>query len=148
MTCPGLHCACCTGGAAVPVLPLAAFLGLAWIAEHLAEVAAVSAACGVLSVAAVVTLMRWQDRRQAARGPLMVDRAEVRAEVLDAAGIRQPRADCKLAIGTRVPDPGSAGRAAIAPIHLHFHGLPDDRQAAIIRQAIPGTAGDPDTRKE
>lgn len=49
----------------VPVLPLVAFCGLAWVAEHLIEVAIVSGVCGVLTIAAVVAVMRWQDRRQA-----------------------------------------------------------------------------------
>ena len=59
MSCSGLHCAGCAGGVAVPVVPLVAVCGLAWIAEHLIEVVIVSAACGILSLAAVVVLMRW-----------------------------------------------------------------------------------------
>ena len=50
-----------------PSWPLAAVYGLAWVAEHLIEVIAVSAACGVLAVAAVVVLMRWADRSDARR---------------------------------------------------------------------------------
>ena len=79
MSCSGLHCAGCGAGAAVPPVALVGLLGLTWVAEHLIEVAVVSAACGVLSVAAVVALMRWQDRRQAAfaaRGPLLLTRAD------------------------------------------------------------------------
>ena len=58
MSCSGLHCAGCVGGAAVPVVPLAAFCGLAWVAEHLVEVVIVSGTCGVLAVAGVVALIR------------------------------------------------------------------------------------------
>jgi len=90
MSCSGIHCAGCGAGAAVPPVALAGLLGLAWVAEHLVMVAAVSAACGVLSVAAVVALMRWQDRRQAAfvaRGPLFITRAD--AAPLPSAGRRE-----------------------------------------------------------
>lgn len=86
MSCSGLHCAGCGAGASVPPIALAALLGATWLTEHLIEVAAVSAACGILSIAAVVWLMRWQDRRQAAmaaRGSLMVTR-------LDAAPLPPP----------------------------------------------------------
>jgi hypothetical protein len=77
MSCSGLHCAGCAGGMALPVVPLAELYGLVWVTEHLAEVAAVSAACGALAVAAVVVLMRWCDRRQArqaAAHPLWIAR--------------------------------------------------------------------------
>jgi hypothetical protein len=79
VSCSGIHCAGCGAGAAVPPVALAGLLGLTWVAGHLIEVAVVSAACGVLSVAAVVALMRWQDRRQAAfaaRGPLLITRPD------------------------------------------------------------------------
>jgi hypothetical protein len=113
------------------VVPLAAFFGLAWVAEHIIEVAIVSGACGVLAVAAVVAIMRWQDRRQAARGPLMTYRAE-------ATRISRPQTD--LGGQMRQPLADLVPRAiAPAPIHLHFHGLPDDEQAAVIRRAIGGT---------
>jgi len=51
----------------VPVVPLAAVFGLAWVAEHLVEVIAVSAACGILAVAVMVALMRWADRMDTRR---------------------------------------------------------------------------------
>ena len=91
MPCPGVHCAGCAGGAAVPVVPLAAAFGLAWVAEHLIEVAIVSAACGVLSVAAVVALMKWgerRDARHAAIWPLLAGR-EAPAPVLTATVLPQ-----------------------------------------------------------
>lgn len=79
MSCSGLHCAGCGGGAVSPVVVLAALEGFTWLAAHVVEVLAVSAACGVLAVAAVVTLMRMGDRRDArqAAGPrLLTVRAE------------------------------------------------------------------------
>ena len=107
MSCSGLHCAGCGAGAAVPPVALAGLLGLTWVAEHLAAVIATSAACGVLSVAAVVWLMRWQDRRQAAfaaRGTLMVTRA-------DAAPLpRAARGDLPPVVNIYVADTGTASR--------------------------------------
>lgn len=79
MSCSGLHCASCSGGAGVPVAALLCLEGAAWIAAHVVEVAAVAAACGMLAVAAVVALMRHQERREAVRaamGPLMVTRVD------------------------------------------------------------------------
>jgi hypothetical protein len=114
VSCSGLHCAGCAGGMAVPVVPLVAFLGLEWVAEHLIAVAAVSAACGILSVAAVVALTRWCERREtraAARTTLWIAR-EVPAAL--------PRPD----------------RPAIAPVHIHFHGAGDGEQAEVIRRAL------------
>lgn len=118
MSCSGIHCAGCAGGAAVPVVPLLAAFGLAWVAEHIVEVAVVSAACGALAVAAVVALMRWSDRRDArhaALGPLMVTRAAPAA----------------------LPRPE---RQAIAPaaVNFNFYNLPAIRQAEVIRNAIEG----------
>ena len=119
MSCSGLHCAGCGAGVGVPAAALAGLFGAAWVAEHLVEVAVVSAACGVLSVAAVVWLMRWQDRRQARIGPLMVTRGN--APAVTAAVI--PRA---------VTGP----RPAVIEQHVHFHGLTDDAAAAVIRRGI------------
>ena len=129
MACSGLHCGGCAGGMAVPVVPLVAFLGLAWVAEHLIEVAVVSASCGVLAVAAVVALMRWADRRDArlaARGPLMVTRAP--APTLTATVIPQV----------------SRGTVPPAIVNNYYIRIdPASREAArIIRQSLPGMAGD------
>ena len=122
MACSGLHCAGCAGGMAVPLVPLAAAYGLAWIAENIIMVASVSAACGALAVAAVVALMRQADRRDARRaaaGPLMVTRA------------------------APAVFPPAGARAEIGPVyHFNFFTPAGDAQAAVIRQAITGTAGD------
>jgi hypothetical protein len=110
MSCSGLHCAGCGAGAAVPPVALAGLLGLTWVTEHLVMVAAVSAACAVLSVAAVVALMRWQDRRQAAlaaRGPLLITRP-------DAAPLPPARHHAELppVVNIYVADTGTAARVA------------------------------------
>ena len=67
MGCPGFHCACCPGGVTCPWCRSAAFLGLAGVAEHIIEVATVSATCGTLSVASSIALFRWAGRRDARR---------------------------------------------------------------------------------
>jgi hypothetical protein len=113
MSCSGLHCAGCGGGAAVPVAALAALEGFTWVAAHVIEVAAVSLACGVLSVAAVVAVVRWQDRRQvafAARGPLLVTRAD--AAPLPAARQRTALPPPVVNNYFYVADPAMAARAA------------------------------------
>jgi hypothetical protein len=93
---------------------LAGLLGLTWVTEHLVEVAVVSAACGVLAVAVVVRLMRWQDRRQAAfaaRGPLLVTRPDA------------------------APLPPARQRAALPPVVNNYFYVAD--LAAVARQALP-----------
>jgi len=131
MSCPGLHCAGCAGGAAIPVWPLAAVYGLAWIAEHIVEVIAVSATCGVLTLAAVVALMRWADRRDARRAAGWQFRY-VR-EVSNVAVISLPPRGANL---TAVCD---TERPALGFRDLHIHlGVPSAEQAAVIRQALNG----------
>jgi hypothetical protein len=123
MSCSGLHCAGCAGGAAVPVVPLLGLCGVAWVAEHLIEVALVSAACGVLSVAAVVALMRMGDRRD--------ERQRAAASiwtVREAPQITHVRAESVT----------SAERPALGfrDLHVHLDGRPTAEQAAVIRQAL------------
>ena len=109
MSCSGIHCAGCGGGAGVPVIALVALEGAAWVAAHVIVVAVVSAACGALAVAAVAALMRWQDRRQAAicaRGTLFVTR-------MDAAPLPPPaRRELPPAVNNYyvITDPGTAAR--------------------------------------
>jgi hypothetical protein len=135
MSCSGLHCAGCAGGAGVPPIAFVYAYGAAWVAEHLAEVAVVSAVSGVLAVAAVVALMRWCDRRQARRAaehPIWTVRAEP-----------------AIMAATVTPQVTRGTSAPAIEQHIHFHFDPDDREAArIIRQAIPGPAGDAATREE
>ena len=124
MSCSGLHCAGCSAGAAAPVVPLVAVFGVAWVAEYIIEVAIVSAACGVLSVAAVVALMKWgerRDARHAAIWPLLVNR-EVPAPVLTATVLPQA-------------SEGTAAPAIENRYRIRYD--PADREAArIIRDAI------------
>jgi hypothetical protein len=121
MSCSGIHCAGCGAGASVPPVALAGLLGLAWVAEHLIEAAAIAAACGGLAVAAVVQLMRWQDRRQAAfaaRGTLLVTRMAV----------------------APLPPPG---RRELPPVVSNYFYVADPGCAArVIRQALPAKGGD------
>jgi hypothetical protein len=122
MSCSGLHCAGCGGGAAVPVVALVAFLGIEWVVEHLVEAVAVSAACGVLSVAAVVFLMRWGERRDAVRRQLWT----VQADALPPRQIRHAVSD------------SARSELGFRELHIHLDGMPSAEQAAIIRQALPG----------
>jgi hypothetical protein len=120
MSCPGLHCACCSGGSAVPVMILAGALGVDWILTHLAEVAAVAVACGALAVAASVALLRWADRRDSRRAQLWA--------VREVAGI-----------GTAVPISASERPAIVyRDLHIHLDGIPASEQADVIRRALGG----------
>jgi hypothetical protein len=127
MSCSGLHCAGCAGGVTLPVVPLAAAFGLAWLAEHIVEVAAVCATCGVLAVLIVVVLMRWADRRDARPVQLWHAREDIAPPVLTATVIPQ----------------------AIAPaIVFNFYGAASPEPAPVVRTALPGTAGDAITQEE
>ena len=125
MSCSGIHCAGCGGGASLPVIALIALEGAAWVAAHVIEVAVVASACGALSVAAVAALMRWQDRRQAAfaaRGTLLVTRA-------DAVPLPPPaRRELPPVVNIYVADTGTAAR--------------------VIRQALPVTNTQPSRDNE
>lgn len=133
MSCSGLHCAGCGGGAGVPVVLLLALEGGAWVAAHLVEVAVTSAACGVLAVAAVIWLMRWADRRDArlaARGPLWAVRAGTAPlpQVITARPAPQV---------THAPPP-----AIETHYHVHHHYAAAPEPARVITTASPATAGD------
>lgn len=137
MTCNGLHCAGCAGGAAVPVVPIAAFLGADWVAQHLIEVAAVSAGCGAVSVAAVAALMRWCEHREARHA---ATRSIWAARPEAAPGPTAPAA---------VPASAHRELAGGMTIINNFYGADGEQVAArVIRQAIPGKAGDAVTREE
>jgi hypothetical protein len=131
MSCSGLHCAGCGGGgAAVPVVALAAFVGIDWVAAHLAEVAAISAICGVLAVAALVMLMRWCARREtvvAATRSLWVTR-DVPAPAIT---------------GRVIPQAIQQPAAPAIEQHVHYHlHVADGYEAARVFTAIPGQAGE------
>ena len=142
MGCTGLHCGGCAGGIVLPVGPLAAVYGLVWVAEHIIEVAVVSAACGVLSIVAVVFLMRWGERRDAVRRQVWTVRAEALPPrgsgtpvPITAAGIRHAAADS-------VSSPVRSG-LGFRDLHIHLDGMPDATQAAVIRQALNGRTDQP-----
>lgn len=120
MRCPGLHCPGCRdgGGLVLVVIGIVAAAAVgAWLAAHVWEVIAVTAACAVLAVAAAVALSRWADRRGAPRGaerPFLVAR-EVPAAV------------------------SPAGRPAleVRELHIHLDGLaPAAEQVQVIRRAL------------
>ena len=124
--CSGLHCSGCAAGGGAPVLVFGAVYGFVWVAEHIIEVVAVSATCGILAVAAVIALMQWADRRDARR-----------AAAWHALSAREVPAVDRSHIVTSVP---SAERPALGfrDLHIHLDGVPSAEQAAVIRQALNG----------
>jgi hypothetical protein len=130
MSCPGLHCACCAGGITVPVVPIAAALGPAGIAEHLVEVVIVCGVSGALAVAASILLLRRagrrDDRQLAAWRAAYVARSapEIRHVVADSV--------------TSAEHPAIAAPQVV----INIFGMPSAEQAAIICRAFPGQAGD------
>ena len=134
MSCSGLHCSGCAGGSVAPVVVLVALEGGAWLVTHLIEVLAVSAACGVLAVAAVAALMRWadcRDARHAALGPLLITREPSRPALT----------------ATVTPQVKQGTTMSAIENHYHIHFDPADREAARIIRAIPGIAGDAITKE-
>jgi len=100
----------------VPAFALLALEGGTWLAAHVIEVAVVSAACAALAFAAVQALMRRQERREAAhaaRGPLLVTRA-------DAAPLPQARQGTPRAIEQ----------------HNHFHFGDEEVAVRVLRKAL------------
>jgi hypothetical protein len=138
MACPGVHCACCAGGIAVPVVPLLEVCGAVWVIEHLVEMVIVCGVSGALAVAASIALFRWADRRdarQAVRWRLL--------HVREVSGIRSAAADLEAEISTACGDLGaSPERPALAPaLTLNFYGADSgDVAARVIRTALPGYA--------
>lgn len=117
MSCSGIHCAGCAGGAAAPVIPFAAVFGLAWVAEHLVEVAVASVACATLAVAAIVMLVRYADRRDARPVQLWSARAvPATANPQVAATVISPAIEQHL--------------------HIHYHGAAPQEAPVIMRPAI------------
>jgi hypothetical protein len=117
----------------VPPVVFAALCGLDWLVMHIIEVAATSAACGVLAVVAVAALMRWADRRDArhaAARPLWSAR---KAPAVTSAAA--PRV-------TASPVPAIENH-----YHIHLPDVGEQAAARIIRQALPGTAGESITER-
>lgn len=118
--CGGLHCAGCASGAGVPVAAFAAVFGVAWVAEHLAEVLAVSAGCGVVAVVFVVAVMRWTDRREARFAAILAACREHQA--------LPPPARPQVSAPAARPQLEAGGNH----LHLHFDGADPAEVAAII----------------
>ena len=137
MSCPGLHCPGCSGGQSLGIAA-ATVLGLVlldqtmqWVAEHIWWIGGTLAACFALAVAAGMWLEQWADARGArfAAAHGILSRADVVApEVVRAVVVEA------------VPE-----RSPIAPapqVVVNIFGIPSPEQAAIIRRALPGQAGD------
>jgi hypothetical protein len=86
----------------------------------------------LLAVAAVAAVIRWLIRAQEHR------------EAMHAAR-------CPFGLAQRAPAAVTAQAMPAAltsgDLHLHFHDADAERAAAIIRHALPGTAGDADTER-
>ena len=138
MSCPGLHCPGCTGKQSLGVL--AGVVGLvyvadqlvAWVAPHIWEIGGTVAACFILAIAASMWLEAWADRRGArfAARHGILSRADVMAAAVPPATVR-----------AAVLQPEWA---ALAPrqVTINIFGVPSSEAAAIIRQALPGQAGE------
>jgi hypothetical protein len=107
----------------VPVVPLLAVYGAAWVAEHIIEVAIVCGVSGALAVAAVVWIMRWTDRRDERRRVVWL--AQRAREVPE---IRTVRSD--------LPPPAERPALGFRDLHIHLDGVPAADHAAVIRQAL------------
>ena len=108
-----------SAGATIAAAAAVAIVGAEWVIAHLWVILAVGVLCAVGTAVAVHRLIVGSDRRAVrvwAQRPVQL-RAEQVTE------ISRPQ------------------RRAIAPVHIHFHGLPDAEQAAIIRQTISREPG-------
>jgi hypothetical protein len=135
MSCPGLHCPGCSGGQSLGILAgvvavvIIADETVQWVAERIWWIGGTLALCFALAVAASMWLEGWNARREArfAAAHGILSRADVILPAPAATGLpRQQR----LAV-----EPPAA-------VHIHFHGLPDAEQAAIIRTALSGPTGE------
>ena len=134
MSCPSIHCACCAGGITVPVVPIAAAFGHAWIAEHLVEVIAVCGMCGALAVAASIAPFRWASRRDDRRlAPWRLSQARAAPQ------IPTVRTDSV----TSAERPARSGSVTCT---CTLTAGPE--QADVIRQALSGQPGDAITKGE
>ena len=153
MGCPGLHCPGCSGGQSLAILGgvvaalAVAYEALEWVRRDIWWISSTAAVCYALAIAASMWLYRWADHRGArfAAAHGIVSRADVMA--LNPARvvpeIRHAQTDFAPAAPAGLPR--QQERPAVGPppaVHIHFHGLPLAEQAAIIRQALPGQAGE------
>lgn len=120
-----------TTGGGVGVLTAAGIgaglYGAAWILAHLVELLAVGAGCAVLTGLAIRYLMAWSDQRAIrvwSQRPVQLHAAAV------------PLA------AAAPPGPARAGITGGVSFNFYNYNLTPAEQAAVIRQAIPGPAGD------
>ena len=105
------------------VVAVAAVYGIEWALARILWILSAAVIIAVVTVAAMVPLMRWAQRRDAVRLPLWRVR-EAPAQLYAEPVTELPRTE----------------RPAIAPavINLNFYGVPADERATIIRTAIEG----------
>lgn len=113
--------AVCTGAATAFVGALASLLVTLVVTLGVVVIGVVVIVAVALALLVVPRIVRWRDRRDA-------ELYAVRHPVQLAAPVIAP---------AMIPPPP---RQAVAPVHIHFHGLPAAEQVAIIRQSLPGTA--------
>lgn len=132
MTCPGLHCPGCSGRQSLAVLAAVVFglvvadKAFAWVADRIWWIGGTLAVCFALAVAVSMWLEAWADRRGA--------RFAAAHGILSRADMILPAPAAAAGLPRQQPRPGIEPPAAI---HLHFHGLDQAEQAAIIRSALP-----------
>ena len=109
-----------------------------WVAEHIWWIIGTLAVCFALAVAASMWLERWAEARGArfAAAHGILSRADVMAGEVPPATVR--------------PAVLEPGWPALAPrqVTVNIFGVPPSEAAAIIRQALPGTAGESITEGE
>jgi hypothetical protein len=131
VSCPGLHCPGCSEGQSLAILG-GVVIGLVladrmvqWVAERIWWIGGMLAVAVAVAVAASMALEAWNDRRGA--------RFAARHGILSRADVIMPEPVRAVVVES------APARRELEPraIHLHFHGLPDTEQAAVIRQALP-----------
>jgi hypothetical protein len=114
-------------GLVIGALALASLQAIEWLAARIWWVIGTTVLSAALTVAAVLWLMRWTIRREAA---LAAERATLRVEQV--CGISTERGGSGRQIGTRMQD----SRTIEGGLHIHLHGLDATEQAEVIRQAL------------
>lgn len=140
MNCPGLHCPGCSGGQSLGILAGAVTIivitdkTVPWVADRIFWIVGTLALCFALAVAASMWLGRLTERREAAF-------AAAHGILSRADGIAPLPAPAQHRAVVLEPE-----RRAIAPapqVVVNIFGMNSPAQAAeLIRQALPGSAGE------